>query len=191
MDMRRDSVPEMTKWEECKLCLQSWEEDFCKSQKSGPGDELCQIALNTLPHTSIYETSYHSLPVASSLDSRVMAVAKGCVKGRGRMLTKIFPISVSLSRNPNFYSFLKSCHWFYIVVQGLSISNSDQYWPFYSLNTLRDIAVPGIWCCWLRPLKGGLLLCKDTSFLWSSFRKYLSSSHTSPALSAKSHDDTL
>lgn len=62
--MRRDSVTEVTKGEECKL--QSWEEN-CKWQKSSPGDAP-SLTSQVLP---IYKTSYYFLPVGSRLDSRV------------------------------------------------------------------------------------------------------------------------
>lgn len=51
MDMWMDIVTQMAWGEECKLYLQDWEENSCTWQKSGPGDELSQIALK---HTFTY-----------------------------------------------------------------------------------------------------------------------------------------
>lgn len=58
-----DTVTETTKGEEYKLYLQSWEENRCKWQKSGPRDELSQIALSTPSLTSqVLHLQYFLLP---------------------------------------------------------------------------------------------------------------------------------
>ena len=103
--MRRDSVTEVTKGEECKL--QSWE-DNCKWHKSSPGDGLSQTALDTLPPTPpVTDLLPPHLPPRCCSFTRLlttsfqwgpawtveyMAIANDCVKSRARMLSKIFPI---------------------------------------------------------------------------------------------------
>lgn len=121
----------MWQGEEYKLYLQSWEENSCEWQKSGPRDECSQIALKhfhihwlftpSLTYqvpSFIYNTSYYLSPAWTV---EYVAIANGCIKGRARMLSKIFVNYISVSWNPRFYSFLKSFDGFCRVVQGVTI----------------------------------------------------------------------
>ena len=101
--LRRDSVTQMTKKEECKLW--SWKENF-KWQKSSPGEGLSQIALKSFPPPALTEflppllphkycpfarlltTSFHW---GTAWTVKYKAIISDCVKSRTRMFSKIFP----------------------------------------------------------------------------------------------------
>ena len=100
--LRRDSVTQMTKKEECKLW--SWEET-CKWQKSSPGEALSQIALKSLPPSALTDLLPPLLPPKYCPFTRLLAtsfqwgpawtvkykaIISDCVKSRTRMLSKIF-----------------------------------------------------------------------------------------------------